>query len=71
MTDCRISALDFDIAASAGWYSAIAGLLAGLLAGFALLAILLPLDHDSELGSDDPAVCPAASGSTWRSPQRP
>jgi hypothetical protein len=34
----------FDIAASAGWYSAIAG----GLAGFALLAILLPLDHASD-----------------------
>lgn len=33
----------YDIAASAGWYSAIAG----LLAGFALLAVLLPLDHDT------------------------
>ncbi len=41
--DCRLSSLDFDIAASAGWYSAIAG----LLAGFALLSILLPLDHDA------------------------
>jgi hypothetical protein len=41
--ECRLTSLDFDIAASAGWYSAIAG----LLAGFALLAILLPLDHDS------------------------
>ncbi len=41
--DCRSSSLDFDIAASAGWYSAIAG----LLAGFALLSILLPLDHDA------------------------
>ncbi len=41
--DCRLSSLDFDIAASAGWYSAIAG----LLAGFALLSILLPLDHDT------------------------
>lgn len=27
--DCRLSSVDFDIAASAGWYSAIAGLLAG------------------------------------------
>ena len=36
----------FDIAASAGWYSAVAG----LLAGFALLAILLPLDHEAEDG---------------------
>ena len=41
--ECRLSSLDFDIAASAGWYSAIAG----LLAGFALLSILLPLDHDT------------------------
>lgn len=33
----------FDIAAAAGWYSAVAG----LLAGFALLAILLPLEHEA------------------------
>lgn len=33
----------FDIAAAAGWYSAVAG----LLAGFALVSILLPLDHDA------------------------
>ena len=32
----------FDIAAAAGWYSAVAG----LLAGFALVAMLLPLDRD-------------------------
>ncbi len=50
MIDCRFSAPDFDIAASAGWYSAIAG----LLAGFALLAILLPLDHDSGLEGGHP-----------------
>lgn len=36
----------FDIAAAAGWYSAVAG----LLAGFALLAILLPLDHEADDG---------------------
>lgn len=34
----------FDIAAAAGGYSAVAG----LLAGFALLAILLPLDHEAD-----------------------
>ena len=44
---CRLGGLDYDIAASAGWYSA----MAGLLAGFALLAILLPLDNQS--ASDD------------------
>ena len=33
----------FDIAAAAGWYSSVAG----LLAGFALVAILLPLDHEA------------------------
>ncbi len=44
--DCRLEAFEFDVSASAGWYSAIAG----LLAGFALLAILLPLDHER---SDD------------------
>lgn len=43
-----ISGTSFDIAASAGWYSAVAG----LLAGFALLAVLLPLDHEAE--EDDP-----------------
>jgi hypothetical protein len=47
---CRIADLDFDVAASAGWYSAIAG----VLAGFALLAILLPLDHESSAAADDP-----------------
>lgn len=47
--DCRLEAAAFDIASSAGWYSAIAG----LLAGFALLAILLPLDHEAN-ASDDP-----------------
>jgi hypothetical protein len=36
-------AASFDIAAAAGWYSAVAG----MLAGFALVAILLPLDHES------------------------
>lgn len=45
--ECRLDDLTFDIAAAAGWYSSIAG----LLAGFALLAILLPLDHEAE--SDD------------------
>lgn len=40
--DCRLPRLDFDFAAAAGWYSSIAG----LLAGFAFLAILLPLDHE-------------------------
>lgn len=39
----------FDIAAAAGWYSAIAG----LLAGFAVVAILLPLDHDSEAEGEE------------------
>lgn len=39
--DCRLSPLAFDMATAAGWYSSIAG----VLAGFALLAILLPLDH--------------------------
>lgn len=43
-----LDGLDFDISASAGWYSAIAG----LLAGFALLAILLPLDHEAESADD-------------------
>jgi len=41
---CQISAFEFDIASTAGWYSSIAG----LLTGFALLAILLPLDHEAE-----------------------
>ncbi len=41
--ECRLPSVDFDIAASAGWYSAIAG----LLAGFALLYILFPLDHET------------------------
>ena len=41
---CELDELGFDIAAAAGWYSAIAG----LLAGFAMLAILLPLDHETK-----------------------
>ncbi|MGH3145455.1 MAG: hypothetical protein ACRDTR_06590 [Rubrobacter sp.] len=46
--ECRLSSTDFDIAASAGWYSAIAG----LLAGFALLYILFPLDHETSEGDE-------------------
>ncbi len=46
---CRAVGIDFDIAATAGWYSAIAG----MLAGFALLAILLPLDHAAAAGGDE------------------
>jgi len=42
MEQCRLSGLEFDVAASAGWYSAIAG----LLGGFAFVAVLLPLDHE-------------------------
>ena len=49
-SSCRIVDLDFDVAASAGWYSATAG----VLAGFALLAILLPLDHETAAAADDP-----------------
>jgi hypothetical protein len=41
---CHITHFEFDIASTAGWYSSIAG----LLTGFALLAILLPLDHEAE-----------------------
>jgi hypothetical protein len=41
---CELDTLGFDVAAAAGWYSAIAG----LLAGFALLAVLLPLDHETK-----------------------
>ena len=48
MTACRPSSIDFDIAASAGWYSAIAG----LLAGFALLYILFPLDHETTVSDE-------------------
>ena len=48
MTACRLSSIDFDIAASAGWYSAIAG----LLAGFALLYILFPLDHETTVSDE-------------------
>jgi hypothetical protein len=47
--ECRLGSLDFDIPASAGWYSSIAG----VLAGFALLAILLPLDHEAANEDDD------------------
>jgi len=41
---CQIAQFEFDIASTAGWYSSIAG----MLTGFALLAILLPLDHEAE-----------------------
>jgi hypothetical protein len=44
MDPCRLSDVAFDVASSAGWYSAVAG----LLSGFAFVAVLLPLDHDSE-----------------------
>ncbi|MEO6998722.1 MAG: hypothetical protein ABI112_11615 [Terracoccus sp.] len=47
--ECRLQSTEFDIAASAGWYSAIAG----LLAGFALLSILFPLDHETIRSSDN------------------
>lgn len=40
---CSFTGSEFDIGLAAGWYSAIAG----LLAGFALLSVLLPLDHDT------------------------
>jgi hypothetical protein len=41
---CRLNDVAFDVASSAGWYSAVAG----LLAGFAFVAVLLPLDHDAD-----------------------
>lgn len=41
---CQIAAFEFDVASTAGWYSSVAG----LLTGFALLAILFPLDHEAE-----------------------
>jgi hypothetical protein len=44
MGSCQLSDLPFDVAASAGWYSAVAG----LLAGFAFVAVLLPLDHETD-----------------------
>lgn len=40
---CTLPDEPFDIATAAGWYSAAAG----LLAGFAMLAILFPLDHEA------------------------
>ncbi len=58
--DCHLDTLDFDIPASAGWYSSIAG----VLAGFALLAILIPLDHeaasDDERGADTVVIMTCA-----------
>jgi hypothetical protein len=50
--ECRQVDMAFDVAAAAGWYSAIAG----LLAGFALVALLLPLDHEAESGDDENAA---------------
>ncbi len=44
MDSCNLRDLSFDVASSAGWYSAAAG----LLAGFAFVAVLLPLDHDTD-----------------------
>ncbi|MBI1352553.1 MAG: hypothetical protein GC156_15740 [Actinomycetales bacterium] len=44
MDTCLLNDAAFDVASSAGWYSAVAG----LLAGFAFVAVLLPLDHDSD-----------------------
>lgn len=41
---CNLASFQFDVASTAGWYSAVAG----MLTGFALLAILLPLDHEAE-----------------------
>jgi len=46
--DCRLEALEFDIAGTAGWYSSVVG----VLAGFALLAILIPLDHEAATDDD-------------------
>lgn len=45
---CRLNDVAFDVASSAGWYSAVAG----LLAGFAFVAVLLPLDHDTDAHSE-------------------
>jgi hypothetical protein len=45
---CRLNDVAFDVASSAGWYSAVAG----LLAGFAFVAVLLPLDHDGDAQDD-------------------
>lgn len=42
------SLLEFDVAGTAGWYSSIVG----VLAGFALLAILIPLDHEAAHDDD-------------------
>lgn len=44
LESCQLNDLPFDVAASAGWYSAVAG----LLAGFAFVAVLLPLDHETD-----------------------
>lgn len=48
MDPCRLTDVAFDVASSAGWYSAVAG----LLAGFAFVAVLLPLDHDTDAQSE-------------------
>lgn len=50
--ECRLEDLTFDIPSAAGWYSSVAG----VLAGFALLAILLPLDHEAESDDEQSAV---------------
>ena len=48
MESCRLNDLPFDVATSAGWYSAVAG----LLAGFAFVAVLLPLDHETDVDGE-------------------
>lgn len=45
MEPCRLGDVNFDVASSAVSYSGVAS----LLAGFAFVAVLLPLDHDSDV----------------------
>ncbi len=48
----NLSNLQYDIPAAAGWFSSIAG----VLAGFALLSILIPLDHEAKKESESRSV---------------
>lgn len=49
---CFFAAFSYDIPAAAGWFSSIAG----VLAGFALLSILIPLDHEAKKESEGQSV---------------
>ncbi len=61
---CRLNDVPFDVASSAGWYSAIAG----LLAGFAFVAVLFPLTTTATLKASARQGMPSSSSSVRSSP---